>query len=72
MTYLLQITTSDQTLQLRTERTANTIAQLQAEGSKMVSQHPEVKGLPYMVGFYKKDSSGTSQWTSLKNGIIGE
>jgi len=65
-TYLLQVTTKDNLLQLRTEVTSTTLNGLYIESKKMVKAHPEVKGLKYIVGFYTKRVVSGFDWETLK------
>jgi len=52
--YLLQITTSNFELQLKTEVQAETPEQLQYLASKMVKNNPVVIGMKYIIAKYNK------------------
>jgi hypothetical protein len=71
MIYLLQITTNDFLLQLRTECTADTISGLQKTASEMVKKNPVVKGMTYRIFTYiKKNDRFESSF--LKEGIVSK
>jgi len=67
--YLLQVTTKDYGLQLRTEVTADTVEQLQLLGKAMVKNNPAVVGLSYIIAKYTKVNDKFT-CNTLKTGVI--
>ncbi len=68
--YLLQVITSDFSLQLKTEVTASTIEELQYLAVRMVKSNPCVIGLDYVVARYVKTGGGGMQSETLKTGKV--
>ncbi len=68
-TYIFQIQTQDFQLQLQSEVTGETIEQVYYEAKKMVKKFPEIKGLSYLLGYYKKVNS-RFEFTLLKKDQI--
>ena len=69
--YIFQVQTNDFELQLKSEVAAGTIEQLYREAKKMVEKLPEIKGLYYLVGYYKK-ANGKLEFTMLKRDKISK
>jgi hypothetical protein len=68
-TYIFQVQTKDFELQLKSEVTAQTIEQVYHEAKRMVKKFPEIKGLSYLLGYYKK-VNGKFEFTLLKKDQI--
>ena len=69
MTYLLQVTTKDFGLQLKTEVIAESIEQLQYLAANMVKRNQSVIGKKYIIAQYVKES-GKLVAKTLKTGLI--
>lgn len=67
---LLQIQTSDFSLQLKTEVQAESISELQYNAAQMVKNNPCVKGMTYLIAKYTKKSNGKFNCTTLKTGKV--
>jgi hypothetical protein len=71
MIYLLQLKTSDYSIQLKTECTGSSISELNITAKEMVKNNPTVKGMVYRVFSYtKKDNKFLSKF--LKEGTISK
>ena len=69
--YIFQVQTNDFELQLKSEVAAGTIEQLYREAKKWLKKLPEIKGLYYLVGYYKK-VNGKLEFTMLKKDKISK